>query len=129
MGKPCAVSGAMIMCTFGLAPSTLSVVAPRPMVEGRPVATITDVAPGANIAPFGMCQSLANPTVAAATAAALGVLTPMPCVPVIVAPWTPMAPQMTAGGIPVLVAGSTCVCAFGGSISLTMPGAVRTTAA
>ena len=87
MGKPCAVSGAMIMCTFGLAPSTLTVVAPRPTVEGRPVATIADVAPGANIAPFGMCQSLANPTVAAATAAALGVLTPMPCVPVVPAPW------------------------------------------
>lgn len=129
MGKPCVVSGAMIMCTFGLAPSTLSVVAPRPIVEGRPVATIVDVAPGANIAPFGMCQSLANPTVAAATAAALGVLTPMPCVPVVPAPWTPLAPQMTAGGIPVLVAGATCVCAFGGTISLTMPGAVRTTAA
>ena len=129
MGKPCVVSGAMIMCSFGLAPSTLSVVAPRPMVEGRPVATIADVAPGANIAPFGMCQSLANPTVAAATAAALGVLTPMPCVPVVPAPWTPLAPQMTAGGIPVLVAGATCVCAFGGTISLTMPGAVRTTAA
>ena len=129
MGKPCVVSGAMIMCSFGLAPSTLSVVAPRPIVEGRPVATIADVAPGANIAPFGMCQSLANPTVAAATAAALGVLTPMPCVPVVPAPWTPLAPQMTAGGIPVLVAGATCVCVFGGNISLTMPGAVRTTAA
>ena len=129
MGKPCVVSGAMIMCSFGLAPSTLSVVAPRPMVEGRPVATIADVAPGANIAPFGMCQSLANPTVAAATAAALGVLTPMPCVPVVPAPWTPLAPPMTAGGIPGGVAGATCVCAFGGNISLTMPGAVRTTAA
>jgi Domain of unknown function (DUF4280) len=129
VGKPCVVSGAMIMCSFGLAPSTLSVVAPRPVVEGRPVATIADIAPGANIAPFGMCQSLANPTVAAATAAALGVLTPMPCVPVVPAPWTPLAPQMTAGGIPVLVAGATCVCAFGGSISLSMPGAIRTTAA
>jgi hypothetical protein len=129
MGKPCAVAGASIMCTFGLAPSALMVAAPRPIVEGRPVATITDIAPGVNIPPFGMCQSLANPTVAAATAAALGVLTPMPCVPVIPAPWIPMAPQTTAGGIPVLVAGSTCVCAFGGSISLTMPGAVRTTAA
>jgi len=129
VGKPCVVSGAMIMCSFGLAPSTLSVVAPRPIVEGRPVATIADIAPGANIAPFGMCQSLANPTVAAATAAALGVLTPMPCVPVVPAPWTPLAPQMTAGGIPVLVAGATCVCAFGGSISLSMPGAIRTTAA
>src|SRR6478735_8554251 len=128
MGKPCAVSGAMIMCSFGLAPSTLTVVAPRPIVEGRPVATITDVAPGANIAPFGMCQSLANPTVAAATAAALGVLTPMPCVPAVPAPWIPMAPQTTAGGVPVLVAGSTCTCAYGGSISLTLPGATRTTA-
>jgi hypothetical protein len=129
MGKPCVVAGASIMCTFGLAPSALMVAAPRPIVEGRPVATITDIAPGVNIPPFGMCQSLANPTVAAATAAALGVLTPMPCVPVIPAPWIPMAPQTMAGGIPVLVAGSTCVCAFGGSISLTMPGAVRTTAA
>ncbi|MGS0688181.1 DUF4280 domain-containing protein [Nakamurella sp. GG22] len=129
MGKPCVVAGASIMCTFGLAPSALMVAAPRPIVEGRPVATIADIAPGVNIPPFGMCQSLANPTVAAATAAALGVLTPMPCVPVIPAPWIPMAPQTTAGGIPVLVAGSTCVCAFGGSISLTMPGAVRTTAA
>lgn len=129
MGKPCVVAGATIMCSFGLAPSALSVAAPRPIVEGRPVATITDIAPGVNIPPFGMCQSLANPTVAAATAAALGVLTPMPCVPVIPAPWIPMAPQTTAGGIPVLVAGSTCVCAFGGSISLIMPGAVRTTAA
>jgi len=128
MGKPCAVSGAMIMCSFGLAPSTLSVVAPRPIVEGRPVATITDVAPGANIAPFGMCESLANPTVAAATAAALGALTPMPCVPVVPAPWIPMAPQTMAGGAPVLVAGSTCVCVYGGSISLAMPGAVRTMA-
>jgi hypothetical protein len=129
VGKPCAVSGAMIACTFGMAPSTLAVVAPRPMVEGRPLAVITDIAPGANIAPFGMCQSLANPTVAAATAAALGVLTPMPCVPAVPAPWIPLAPQTLAGGVPVLVAGSTCLCAFGGVISLTMPGAVRTTAA
>ena len=129
MGKPCAVSGAMITCSFGLAPSTLTVVAPRPVVEGRPLANLTDIAPGANIPPFGMCQSLANPTVAAATAAALGVLTPMPCVPVVVAPWTPLAPQTTAGGAPVVVAGSQCFCAYAGTISITMPGAVRTTAA
>src|SRR6476620_12627092 len=103
----------MIMCTFGLAPSTLPVVAPRPIVEGRPVATITDIAPGANIAPFGMCQSLANPMVAAATAAALGVLTPMPCVPAVPAPWLPMAPRNEVGRIPVLLAGSTCTRAYG----------------
>ena len=129
MGKPCVLSGAMITCSFGLAPSTLNVVVPRPTVEGRPVANITDIVPGANIPPFGMCQSLANPTVAAATAAALGVLTPMPCVPVVAGPWTPMAPQTIAGGAPVVVAGSQCFCAFAGVISITMPGAVRTTVA
>src|SRR6478609_835868 len=128
MGKPPAVVGAMLTCSFGLAPSSLAVVAPRPMIEGRPAAVITDIMPGANIPGFAMCQSLANPMVAAATAAALGVLTPMPCVPVVPAPWIPMAPQTTAGGAPVLVAGSTCICVYGGSISLAMPGAVRTMA-
>ena len=129
MGKPCAVSGAMITCSFGLAPSTLNVVAPRPTVEGRPVANITDIAPGANIPPFGMCQSLANPTVAAATAAALGRAHPDAVRAGRHGPWTPMAPQMTAGGAPVVVAGAQCFCAFAGVISITMPGAVRTTAA
>ena len=61
MPKPAAVAGAMMMCSFGMAPSSLGVVAPRPIVEGRPAAAITDIAPGANIPPFAMCQSLANP--------------------------------------------------------------------
>ncbi|MET3804480.1 PAB1-binding protein PBP1 [Nakamurella sp. UYEF19] len=126
MGKPMVVTGAAIACTFGMSPSTLMVVAPRPIVEGRPAATITDIAPMVNIVPFGMCMSLSNPTVAAATAAALGVLTPMPCVPVVAAPWTPMAPQTTIGGIPALVAGSMCNCVFGGVISVSFPGAVKT---
>ncbi len=121
--------GATMMCTFGLAPSTLVVLPQnRVLVNNIPAANIMDHIPIVNIPPFGMCQSLANPTVAAATAAALGVLTPMPCVPVVPAPWIPMAPQTMAGGAPVLVAGSTCVCVYGGSISLAMPGAVRTTA-
>jgi uncharacterized Zn-binding protein involved in type VI secretion len=123
-----AVMGAMLACSFGLAPSSLipkgtSMV----MIEGRPAATITDIAPGANIPPFGMCSSLANPTVAAATSAALGVLTPMPCVPVVPAPWMPGAPQTLIGKQPALVSGSTCQCAFGGVIQLTMAGAMRTT--
>jgi uncharacterized Zn-binding protein involved in type VI secretion len=119
----------MLQCSFGMAPSSLvALPTPRVMIEGRPAAVISDIAPGVNIPPFGMCTSLANPTVAAATAAALGVLTPMPCIPVVVSPWTPGAPRTTLGGIPALTAGSMCNCAWGGVVTMTMPGAVRTTA-
>lgn len=121
------VTGAMAMCSFGLAPSTLNFL-PTTMVtvEGRPVGTIPDIAPGVNIPPFAMCSSLSNPTVAAATSAALGVLTPMPCMPTIVGPWSAVAPRTMAGGKPVLAAGSTCNCAFGGVVNISIPGAVRT---
>jgi hypothetical protein len=125
MGLP-VVTGAVLQCPFGLAPGVLNVVAPRPMVEGRPMALITDIAPGANIAPFGMCMSLSNPVVAAATAAALGVLTPMPCIPVITGPWIPGSPTVVVGGIPALNATSKCMCAYGGVIAVVMGGAVTT---
>src|SRR5579884_3967151 len=92
MGQPQVVATATMMCSFGLAPSVLNVLPiNRVTVEGRPAANIMDHQPILNIPPFGMCTSLANPTVAAATAAALGTLTPMPCVPVTVAPWVPGA--------------------------------------
>ena len=128
MGQ-CAVMGAMLSCSFGVAPSTLAPTgAARVTIEGRPAATITDMAPLTSIPPFGMCTSLANPTVAAATSAALGVLTPMPCVPAIVGPWMPTAPTTVLGGTPILTSGSTCTCAYGGVIQMIMPGSVRTTA-
>jgi hypothetical protein len=123
-----AVTGAMLTCSFGVAPSTLvPLPTPRVMIEGRPAATVADSAPMVNIPPFGMCTSLANPTVAAATSAALGVLTPMPCVPV-TGGWQPGAPQTLLGGVPALVSGSICLCAWGGVVQMTMPGAVRTQA-
>lgn len=121
-----AVLGALIQCSFGMAPSSLAPLpAPRVVIEGRPAATIQDFAPLVNIPPFGMCTSLANPTVAAATAAALGVLTPMPCVPV-TTPWKPGAVRTLIGGSPALAEGSTCQCAWGGVITLLLPGAMRT---
>jgi uncharacterized Zn-binding protein involved in type VI secretion len=121
-----AVLGALIQCSFGMAPSSLAPLsASRVTIEGRPAATIGDCAPLVNIPPFGMCTSLANPTVAAATSAALGVLTPMPCVPV-TTPWKPGAVRTLIGGSPALTAGSTCQCAYGGVIELLLPGAMRT---
>jgi hypothetical protein len=118
----------MLTCSFGMAPSKLSPLpTPRVMIEGRPAATVTDSVAMVNIPPFAMCTSLANPTVAAATSAALGVLTPMPCVP-LTTPWQPGAPLTLLGGVPALVSGSICTCAWGGVIQMTMSGATRTQA-
>lgn len=128
MGKPSAVATANLQCTFGMAPSTLMVIPATVAIEGRPAATIMDNAPMVNVPPFGMCMSLANPIVAAATAAALGVLTPMPCTPATSAPWAPGAPKTLIGGKPALTMGSTCVCSWGGVISIIVPGSTRTLA-
>jgi len=123
-----AVTGAMLQCSFGVAPATLNVLpTAKVTIEGRPAAAIMDNVAMLNIPPFGMCTTLSNPQVAAATAAALGALTPMACQPVIVSPWSPGAPTTTIGGKPALVSGSMCNCAWGGVVSMTMPGAVKTT--
>lgn len=126
MGKPAVSSTAMLQCSFGLAPATLNVLpVARVMIEGKPAAAITDAAPVVNIPPFGMCTSLANPQVLAATTAALGVLTPMPCIPVTGA-WVGGAVQTTIGGMPALTLGATCMCAFGGVIQIVNPATVQT---
>ena len=129
MGMPAATASASLLCSFGMAPSTLNVIpTSRVFVEGKPAATIRDMAPIVNMPPFGMCMSLTNPMVAAATAAALGVLTPMPCVPAPLGPWKPGAFKTLVGGAPALTAGSTCNCSWGGVITITFPGSVRTLA-
>ncbi len=115
--------GAMMQCSFGMTPSSLVVLpANRTFTDQQPDANIMDHVPLVNIMPFGMCVSLANPAVAAATSAALGVLTPMPCVPVTPAPWTPGAATVTLGGIPTLDNTSTLMCMWGGVIQFATPG-------
>ena len=117
------VSGATLTCSFGAAPSTLTVLpANTVMSSGMPAANILDSKPMVNIAPFGMCSCPGNPSVASATAAASGVLTPMPCVPATAAPWAPGSPTVTIGGQPALNDASKCMCSYGGVITVTMPG-------
>jgi hypothetical protein len=115
--------GAMMMCSFGVAPSSL-VVLPvnRVMTNQVPDANIMDHIPMVNIMPFGMCSSMANPTVASATAAALGVLTPMPCIPNTPSPWVPGAATVLLGNQPSLDNVSTLQCMWGGVITFTNPG-------
>ena len=117
------VTGATMMCTFGAAPSTLNVLpANRTMAGGVPAANIMDMVPIVNIPPFGVCMSLANPTVAAATAAALGVLTPMPCIPNTTTPWSPGAPTMMLANQPALDDTSILNCMWGGVIKVNFAG-------
>jgi hypothetical protein len=123
MPAPLVANSAMMMCTFGMAPSALIITPENMTTAGSlPAATIMDFVPMKNIPTFGMCMSIANPTVAAATAAALGVLTPMPCVPVTAAPWVPGSPTVMISKKPALNATSKCMCTWGGVISLTTPG-------
>jgi hypothetical protein len=88
---------------------------------GQPSATVNDFVPGQNISPFGMCKTAANPQVAAATSAASGVLTPVPCVPVPTGPWSPGAQGVSLSGQKALTADSTCNCAWSGTIQITDP--------
>lgn len=113
--------GAALMCTFGMAPSVLAVIRPK-MVVMTPMANIMDNKPMANIAPFGMCTSLLNPQVASATAAALGVLTPMACTPTIPAPWLPGHMTVLIDNQPALNKSSILMCAYGGVIQIQNPG-------
>lgn len=123
-GLTCATG--LMQCSFGVAPAPLSVLPTSRVMCQTPAATIMDGKPMVNVPTFGMCSSPANPTVAAATAAALGVLTPMPCLPVTPAPWVVGAPTVLVGGMPALNDKSKLMCNWGGLIQINFPGQVTT---
>jgi hypothetical protein len=115
-------SGATLKCSFGVAPSSLVVLPVNRVLTVTPDANIMDNKPLVNIMPFGMCSSIANPTVATATAAASGVLTPMPCIPVIPAPWVSGSPTVLIANMPALNNTSKLMCAWLGVIQIISPG-------
>jgi len=114
--------GATLKCSFGLTPSVLTVLPQNRLMVPTPAANIMDHVPMVNIIPFGMCSSMANPQVASATSAALGVLTPQPCVPVTLAPWAPGSPLFLIGGMPALNDTSILMCTWAGVIRIINPG-------
>ncbi|GAB3438524.1 DUF4280 domain-containing protein [Insolitispirillum peregrinum] len=119
------VAGAVCSCPFGAAPSVLSVLPTNKVMAPTPAANIMDNKPFLNILPFGTCMSMANPMVAAATAAALGVLTPMPCIPATSAPWIVGVPTILLGNMPTLSNDSKLLCNWGGMISISFAGQVQ----
>ncbi|MCH2233072.1 MAG: DUF4280 domain-containing protein [Crocinitomicaceae bacterium] len=122
MGK-CVCMGAQIQCSFGTSPGNLTVLPTgRVNTAKMPGATVMDNIPMMNILPFGQCSSPSNPMVAAATAAALGVLTPQPCIPATVAPWSPGSPTVKIGNMAALDEGDTLMCLWAGQITINDPG-------
>ncbi len=121
------VGGATLSCSMGTTPGSLSVVRPKVSACGKPAANTRDHAGGANVASFGMCNASANPAVAAATAAALGVHTPAACTPATSSPWSPGASKVTLDGAPALHDGCRLQCQWTGVISVTNAGQVKVT--
>lgn len=112
-----AVVGAILSCSFGDSESKLKM----PMchgvyLKGKAQTNIMDFVPMVNIMPFGLCSSLANPSVASATAANYGVLTPMPCTPVVTMPWINGKDNKLIAKYPALLSISTNSCIYCGKI-------------
>ena len=117
------------MCSMGTAPAPIKVTSQtKALAGGKPCATVQDAQPMANVGPFGMCTSLANPQVAAATAAALGVLTPQPCIPAPAGMWIPTKPKVLIGGKPCLSQDCKMMCAYAGQISIVNPAQAKANA-
>jgi hypothetical protein len=120
---PLVSTGAMMMCSMGTTPASLTALPMgSPVQAGTQAATIQAFAPMVNIPTFGMCISPANPQVAIATAAAMGVLTPQPCIPVTTSPWVPGAAITKINNQPALHSACQAMCTWTGVITISSPG-------
>jgi hypothetical protein len=116
-------SGAQLKCNFGQCQSNLNILPINQVnADQKAAAVIMNNIPMVNIAPFGMCTSLSNPTVASATAAAFGTLTPMPCIPITLSPWSPGASKINIRGLRALTKQCKLHCAYAGIIQIIQPG-------
>jgi hypothetical protein len=104
--------------------SDLGVIHPvKPVfLHGENKANIMDHKPMLNIKPFGQCKSMANPTVAAATAANYGKLQPMPCIPNTTSPWMKGKTNVQIKGQQALMNDCKLMCIWAGTIEITNEG-------
>ena len=118
------VANALVACNKGTVPCPLKATVAATVSAGGPgmvAATVMDYA-AANIMTFGMCTTSTNPQVSAATAAAQGVLTPMPCSPKILSPWSPGSADVKIANQAALNDSSKCKCMWTGEISVSFEG-------
>lgn len=112
-------SGAKMKCSCGDKIATLTVSPDRTVwLTDQPQANISDHVPLKNIAPFGKCHTVAFPPTGAATAAANGKLTPMPCMPNTPFPWMNGKNDYIIKDNAALLKSSVCNCIYGGVITI-----------
>jgi hypothetical protein len=117
------VKGATLKCSFGDSDSMLDIPQGHNIFINKvPQANVMDYMPNVNIKPFGQCSSLANPTVAAATAVNYGKLQKMPCVPITVAPWAGAQTGLLLADFPALLKSSKLLCIWCGQITIDKDG-------
>lgn len=121
----CICSGAILECQFGSMPAAFNALPlSKVVIGGQPIGVLSDMVPLANIPPFGMCNSVTNPAVISATAAAMGTPTPAPCMPVPAGSWQDVPENVLAGGKSVVTNGSYLMCAWAGKISVKFAGQI-----
>ncbi len=120
-------AGAQMTCTFGVAPATLLVPMAHKVLTDMPAANIMDNKPVVNVPTFGMCSAPTNPAVIAATSAALGVFTPVPCVPATFAPWIVGSSTTLIDYFPALDDSSKLMCTWCGVIQIASAGQAKVT--
>lgn len=116
-------SNAQIKCTYGDKIAKLIVLPDRTVIlTGEPQANIRDHSSMINIQPCGKCHTTAFPPTGAATAAAHGKLTPMPCIPNTPFVWMNGKGDVIVMGDPALMKKSKLKCAYGGTITIVHDG-------
>lgn len=123
-GIPYVTQNAILRCPFGLMTSILNVVDPtRASIGKNKMAVQSDKLPLVNIPVFGMCTSIVNPAVQAATFAAMGTLTPAACPGVkAMMGWSPPPSNVLNATSRYLLQTCTLLCAFGGNIHIVHSG-------
>ncbi|NLL06008.1 MAG: DUF4280 domain-containing protein [Clostridiaceae bacterium] len=113
------VEGATLKCSFGSRTSKLKIPMKHEVyINDKTQGNMMDYAPMVNVSPFGMCSSLANPTVASATAANQGVLRKMPCIPSIASPWMSCKMDVLIDKFPAVLSSSKLMCMWCGVIKV-----------
>lgn len=113
------VAGAILSCSSGDKPNRLKMPFSHGVyIHNKAQMNIKDHIPNENIFPFGKCYSRQNPTVAAATAANNGILTPMPCTPMTTIPWIMGKDDKLIDGQPALLSKSELSCLYCGIIKI-----------